>query len=123
VYIISSDTLVETPLIVNYIKETLDKIEQRANETGLPFRTEKLTPRLDDTFWVNLIGRGYPAPTSIFRWCSGWSTANIEYFLVIEADATINRQRFLRACFLNQRQRQKTFPEAGLRARNAVPGR
>jgi hypothetical protein len=29
----------------------------------------------------------------------------------------------LRACFLNQRQRQKTFPEAGLRAKNAVPGR
>jgi uncharacterized protein (UPF0332 family) len=29
----------------------------------------------------------------------------------------------LRACFLNQRQRQKTLPEAGLRAKNAVPGR
>jgi DNA sulfur modification protein DndC len=25
---------------------------------------------LDDTFWVNLIGRGYPAPNSIFRWCT-----------------------------------------------------
>jgi DNA sulfur modification protein DndC len=29
-----------------------------------------LTPVLNDRFWVNLIGRGYPAPTSIFRWCT-----------------------------------------------------
>lgn len=29
-----------------------------------------LSPTLDDRFWVNLIGRGYPAPTSIFRWCT-----------------------------------------------------
>lgn len=70
VYIISSDTLVETPLIVNYITETLDRIEQQASEIGLPFQTEKLTPRPDDTFWVNLIGRGYPAPNNIFRWCT-----------------------------------------------------
>lgn len=70
VYVISSDTLVETPAIVDYIDETLAKIDKRAAETGMPFQTEKLTPSLDDRFWVNLIGRGYPAPTSIFRWCT-----------------------------------------------------
>lgn len=70
VYIISSDTLVETPLIVNYVKDTLNRIKQRAKEIELPFYPEQLTPLLDDTFWVNLIGRGYPAPTSIFRWCT-----------------------------------------------------
>lgn len=70
VYVISSDTLVETPLIVNYIDETLDRINRCATEVGMPFQAQKLTPRLDDTFWVNLIGRGYPAPNSIFRWCT-----------------------------------------------------
>ena len=70
VYVISSDTLVETPIIVNYIDETLDKINNRATEVGMPFKAQKLTPVLDDTFWVNLIGRGYPAPNNIFRWCT-----------------------------------------------------
>ncbi|MCB0164977.1 MAG: DNA phosphorothioation system sulfurtransferase DndC, partial [Anaerolineae bacterium] len=62
VYVISSDTLVETPVIVDHIDETLNKIDQKATETGLPFQAKKLTPELDDRFWVNLIGRGYPAP-------------------------------------------------------------
>jgi DNA sulfur modification protein DndC len=71
VYVISSDTLVETPVIVNYVDETLRLIQERANECEMPFETEKLTPTLDDTFWVNLIGRGYPAPNALFRWCTG----------------------------------------------------
>ncbi len=70
VYVISSDTLVETPLIVDHIDDTLHKISERATETGLPFKVQKLTHGLNDRFWVNLIGRGYPAPTSIFRWCT-----------------------------------------------------
>lgn len=36
----------------------------------MPFRAEKVMPTLNDSFWVNLIGRGYPAPTSHFRWCT-----------------------------------------------------
>ena len=30
----------------------------------------RLTPEIKDTFWVNLIGRGYPAPRHKFRWCT-----------------------------------------------------
>ena len=70
VYVISSDTLVETPVIVDYIDETLQRVDERAAETDMPFTTQKLTPILDDTFWVNLIGRGYPAPNRLFRWCT-----------------------------------------------------
>jgi DNA sulfur modification protein DndC len=29
-----------------------------------------LTPEVTDSFWVNMIGRGYPAPHSKFRWCT-----------------------------------------------------
>lgn len=70
VYVISSDTLVETPVIVNYIDGTLARIEHSAIAQDMPFRTHKVMPRIDRSFWVNMIGRGYPAPSSRFRWCT-----------------------------------------------------
>lgn len=70
VYVISSDTLVETPVIVRYIDVTLERIRTAAHAQGLPFKTEKVQPTTDRSFWVNLIGRGYPAPTRRFRWCT-----------------------------------------------------
>jgi DNA sulfur modification protein DndC len=70
VHVISSDTLVETPMIVDYINDALDRINRVAAAQQMPFTARKLTPTLDDTFWVNLIGRGYPAPNDNFRWCT-----------------------------------------------------
>ena len=70
VYVISSDTLVETPVIVNYIAGTLERLEATAREQKMPFQTDIVRPKTDDTFWVNLIGRGYPAPYTRFRWCT-----------------------------------------------------
>lgn len=70
VFVISSDTLVETPVIVDYIDSTLSRINEAAVEQGLPIEASKVTPTVEDGFWVNLIGRGYPAPSSRFRWCT-----------------------------------------------------
>ena len=70
VYVISSDTLVETPVIVSYITGTLDRIEAAAREQEMPFQTALVRPKTEDTFWVNLIGKGYPAPYTRFRWCT-----------------------------------------------------
>ena len=70
VYVIASDTKVETPVIVDFIDNTLRLVNERAQETGMPFQARKVLPTLDDSFWVNLIGRGYPAPTTRFRWCT-----------------------------------------------------
>lgn len=70
VYVISSDTLVETPKIVDYVNGTLDKINKRAQQIGLPITAHKVSPATNDTFWVNLIGRGYPVPSNQFRWCT-----------------------------------------------------
>jgi DNA sulfur modification protein DndC len=70
VYIIASDTLVETPKIVEYIDESLDRMNEAARRFGLPFSAHKVQPEVNDTFWVNLIGRGYPAPSKRFRWCT-----------------------------------------------------
>ena len=70
VYVISSDTLVETPVIVGYITGTLERLENVAREEKMPFQTEIVRPKTEETFWVNLIGKGYPAPYTKFRWCT-----------------------------------------------------
>ena len=70
VYVISSDTLVETPVIIEIIDSTISKLNEAAKKQNLPFAAEKVVPTLKDSYWVNLIGRGYPAPTSRFRWCT-----------------------------------------------------
>lgn len=70
VFVIASDTKVETPMIVGHLDDTLRLINETAQETGMPFSAQKVMPTLNGSFWVNLIGRGYPAPTSHFRWCT-----------------------------------------------------
>jgi DNA sulfur modification protein DndC len=69
-YVIASDTLVETPKIVDYIDSSLARMNDTAAREGLPFAAHKVRPLADQSFWVNLIGRGYPAPSKRFRWCT-----------------------------------------------------
>ena len=70
VYIISSDTMVETPLIIQSIDKTLYKIQSAALTQNLPIETHKVKPIIENTFWSLMIGRGYPAPNQKFRWCT-----------------------------------------------------
>ena len=70
VYVLSSDTKVETPSIVNHIDINLNLIQKAAKRDDLPIETVKVEPNVTNTFWVNLIGRGYPAPSQNFRWCT-----------------------------------------------------
>ncbi|MCY7350603.1 MAG: DNA phosphorothioation system sulfurtransferase DndC [Cytophagaceae bacterium] len=70
IYVICNDTLVENPKIVSFIKRTLDVVQKAAAEQSIPITVHRTTPRLEDTFWVNLLGRGYPAPNNTFRWCT-----------------------------------------------------
>ena len=70
VYVISSDTLVETPKIVEYVDRTLAQINGAAKAEGMPITAHKVTPVTNDSFWVNVIGRGYPVPSTQFRWCT-----------------------------------------------------
>ena len=70
VYVIASDTGVETPLISDLLAKNMSRLQRAADETGLPVRASLVRPALADSFWVNLIGRGYPAPTAKFRWCT-----------------------------------------------------
>ncbi|EST26971.1 DNA phosphorothioation system sulfurtransferase DndC [Streptomyces roseochromogenus] len=70
VYVISTDTLVENPVVALWVSQSLDTMKKAAEEQGLPIEPHRLTPKVEDTFWVNLIGRGYPAPRPKFRWCT-----------------------------------------------------
>lgn len=70
VYVISSDTLVETPLIINSITKTLRRIQDEALNRNLPIETHKVKPQIKQSFWVNIIGKGYPSPNQQFRWCT-----------------------------------------------------
>lgn len=70
VHVISTDTLVENPVVASWVTHSLDVLGEAAQKQGLPITPHRLTPAVADTFWVNLIGRGYPAPRPKFRWCT-----------------------------------------------------
>lgn len=72
IYIVSSDTLVENPLIKVYLDEMLQKLRDAAHKDALPLHVIKVTPRPDNSFWANVIGRGFPTPRTngTFRWCT-----------------------------------------------------
>jgi DNA sulfur modification protein DndC len=70
VHVITNDTLVENPVVSSWVTRSLEMIADAATAQGLPITPHKLTPEIHDTFWVNLIGRGYPAPNRRFRWCT-----------------------------------------------------
>lgn len=70
VHVISTDTLVENPVVAAWVTHSLDVMAEAAEAQALPLTPHRLTPAVSDTFWVNLIGRGYPAPRPKFRWCT-----------------------------------------------------
>ncbi len=70
VYVLASDTRVEAPSIATRIRKELDLLAGATERDGLPITAHLVYPKLNDTFWVNLIGRGYPSPTTHFRWCT-----------------------------------------------------
>lgn len=70
IHIVSSDTMVENPLILNYLRININKMQQYSAKTNLNVMAKLLTPDLNDSFWVLLIGKGYPTPRQKFRWCT-----------------------------------------------------
>ncbi|MDG5804795.1 DNA phosphorothioation system sulfurtransferase DndC [Streptomyces ossamyceticus] len=70
VHVISTDTLVENPVVAAWVSASLGTMQDAAQAQSLPIEPHRLTPEIKDTFWVNLIGRGYPAPRPKFRWCT-----------------------------------------------------
>lgn len=70
IYIVSNDTLVESPLIKDHLYASINKIDKFCKEKQLPVIVHVSKPAFNKSFWVNLIGKGYPSPKSNFRWCT-----------------------------------------------------
>lgn len=70
VHVISTDTLVENPVVAAWVENSLNTMLASAQNQKLSIQPHRLTPKLSDSFWVNLIGKGYPAPRHKFRWCT-----------------------------------------------------
>ena len=70
VFFVSNDTLVESPLVVKHMRQSLAEILRAAEIFRLPVSGEITVPKLQDTFWTLLIGKGYPTPNRSMRWCT-----------------------------------------------------
>jgi DNA sulfur modification protein DndC len=70
VHVISTDTLVENPVVASWVSQSLEVMRKSAEEQRVPVVPHRLTPAVTDSFWVSLIGKGYPAPRPKFRWCT-----------------------------------------------------
>lgn len=70
VFVVCNDTMVENPVIEEYVTVVLDAIRKAAKEQEMPITVATTTPELEDTFWCCVIGKGYPAPNNSFRFCT-----------------------------------------------------
>lgn len=70
VHIVANDTLVESPVIARHLNSVLERLRSAVEPLRVPVVIAKTVPEADQTFWVNLIGRGYPSPSRMFRWCT-----------------------------------------------------
>lgn len=70
VHVIHTDTMLESPIVEQWARGSLRRMKDSAKDQELPFEIHRLTPDADQTFWVNLLGRGYPFPRKQFRWCT-----------------------------------------------------
>lgn len=70
IFVMANDTLVESPMVQGHLRESARKIADAAASQDVPIEMKISEPYADQTFWVNVIGRGYIPPTRNFRWCT-----------------------------------------------------
>lgn len=70
VHVVSNDTLVESPLIIAHLVKVQDALRDMADGLRLPVKVVTTRPSPDKTFWTLLIGKGYPSPNQMMRWCT-----------------------------------------------------
>ena len=70
VHIVSNDTMVESPLVMAHLDDVASQIQAAVDSLSLPLTVARTRPDMDKTFWVLLIGKGYPSPNQQMRWCT-----------------------------------------------------
>ena len=64
--------MIENPIIKVYLSKMNKMIGEAAKRDDVPIRSFMVVPEADNTFWANVIGRGFPTPrmNGTFRWCT-----------------------------------------------------
>lgn len=71
VYIVTSDTMVENPVVKAYMHKMSKAINEASAEKNLNVQAHIIYPEIRQTFWSLVIGLGYPTPEPPgFRWCT-----------------------------------------------------
>lgn len=71
IYVITSDTMVENPIVKNYMHTSSQSINDASKRDGLEIEANMIYPEPEQTFWSRVIGLGYPTPEPPgFRWCT-----------------------------------------------------
>lgn len=71
IYIVTSDTMVENPIVKLYMHKMNAAINRASQEKRLNIQARMIYPETRNTFWSLVIGLGYPTPEAPgFRWCT-----------------------------------------------------
>lgn len=71
VYIVTSDTMVENPIVKEYMYRMNRALNVASEAEKLNVEAHILRPETRQTFWSLVIGLGYPTPEAPgFRWCT-----------------------------------------------------
>ncbi|MBZ8179286.1 DNA phosphorothioation system sulfurtransferase DndC [Oscillatoria salina] len=70
IHVITTDTLVENPIVSAWVRNSLKQMKSVVQKQQMPIEPHLLQPEFTETFWVGLIGKGYPPPRDKFRWCT-----------------------------------------------------
>ena len=71
VYIVTSDTMVENPIVKAYMHQMNKAINEASVRKKLNVQAHIIYPEIRQTFWSLVIGLGYPTPEPPgFRWCT-----------------------------------------------------
>ncbi len=67
--VVHNDTLVENPIVRSHCDRTLEEFRDYIQREGLPVEIRLARPSISETFWVAIVGKGYPLPYQNLRWC------------------------------------------------------
>lgn len=70
-FIVTADTLMEIPYFNQYLNRTKTHIKNFINLSGMNAELVTVLPKIEDSFWVSILGKGYPSAHMGFRWCTG----------------------------------------------------
>lgn len=110
--IIYCDTGVENPVLDGYVKDLFTRLDVEIYKSNLPFKTHLLKAPVSERFFVKVIGRGYPTPTNIFRWCTDKLRVN-PVMRFIEKSATEDAIVCLGVRKFESQQRDRTLKKHG----------